>query len=135
MKSAPPIRPSVLLAFLLAAAPVAIFVYAFATRPLVAWTSETWHRQVVLRLVEPGSRLAERAGWDARSSDSITAPRWLGTYRPELPWDFQTWYRMQSSLGTPLRIASWYQAWGDGPDHEFKSAAMRGLQREGAATD
>jgi hypothetical protein len=131
MKSAPPIRPSVLLAFLLAAAPVAIFVYAFATRPLVAWTSETWHRQVVLRLVEPGSRLAERTGWNAGSPDSITAPRWLGTYRPELPWDFQTWYRMQSSLGTPLRIASWYQAWGDGPDHEFKSSAMSGLQREG----
>lgn len=130
MRSAAPISRPALLVALFASAPAMLLLYVFAFRPLSAWGAEAWHRGVVLRMVEPASVLAERAGWSAPGQPA-TAPRWLGTYRPELPWDFVRWYQMQDTLAIPLRIASWYQAWGDGPDHGFKPEAMDDLAREG----
>lgn len=132
MTTGTPISPRALVAWLALAIAAMAALYPMASRPFAAWVAELWHRSVVLRMVEPAASLAERAGWDATRPDSASGtPRWLGTYRPELPWDFTRWYQMQDTLGTPLRIASWYQAWGDGPDHEFKGDAMENLHRAG----
>lgn len=132
MTAPTPISSRAVATWIVVAIPAMLAFYLMATRPFARWSAEVWHRVVALRLVEPASTLAERAGWDASRPDSASGtPRWLGTYRPELPWDFTRWYQMQDTLRTKLRIASWYQAWGDGPDHEFKREAMRNLHREG----
>jgi hypothetical protein len=94
-------------------------VYAFAKDPVYDTLRETWHRQVDVKLVENRSRLETGTGI------------LLGMYRPELPWDFDGFFRLGAELGATPRIVSWYQAWGDRKDNEFKEDALDACQRAG----
>lgn len=125
MKSNPPISGRILVAALLGGIPAMVLLYFAATRPLERIVKEAWHRHATLARVEHASVLEQRFGVGANSA------RTLGAYRPELPWGIRPFQALAESLRTPLAIASWYQAWGDGPDHAFKSEAMSALADAG----
>jgi hypothetical protein len=77
-----------------------------------------WHFES--RMVEDRSRLRPAPG-----------VRWLGMYRPELPWDYARYYTVAESLQTTPTIVSWYQAWGETEDAEFKTEAVEHVLAKG----
>jgi hypothetical protein len=81
---------------------------------------EAWFRTVTRALVT-----------DARGLAPPDGEMWLGASRPELPQSLYGIYELESQLGRPLAIASFYQAWGDGPEHVFPDSVMRGLREGG----
>lgn len=83
---------------------------------------ELWFRQVERRLVEDRAALLPPAG-----------RRLWGLYRPELPWDDRRLDSLSAAFGTVPGVASWYQSWGDGGDHAFKTEAVREASRRGLA--
>ena len=68
---------------------------------------------------------------DARGLAPPDGQMWLGASRPELPQSLYGIYELEAKLGKPLAIASFYQAWGDGPEHAFPGSVMRGLRKGG----
>lgn len=87
--------------------------YVFVTKNASRLGRELWYRQVECRLVEDHASIVPPRG-----------TRLWGMYRPELPWNFDRYYTIADSLGIDPGIVSWYQSWGDGPEHEFKSEAV-----------
>lgn len=92
-------------------------IYAVAKNPVYDTLRETWHRQVDVRLVQDRSTLDLGKGIA------------FGMYRPELPWDFDGFFKLGRDIGVKPRIVSWYQAWGDQKENEFKSDAMAACER------
>lgn len=84
---------------------------------------------------------ALRRGWfrvvtraladDARGLGPPPGKMWLGASRPELPQSLYGVYELEALLGQPLGIASFYQAWGDGPAHAFPAQVLRNLDKGG----
>jgi hypothetical protein len=81
---------------------------------------EAWFRTVTRGLAE-----------DARGLSPPDGAMWLGAYRPELPQSLYGIYELERKLGRPLAIASFYQAWGDGPAHAFPEGVLRNLRKGG----
>lgn len=125
MRSAPPVSSRMVVFALLGVFPAMALVYIGITRPLERIASAAWHRHATLARVEDASVLMRRFGYGTKT------PRTLGAYQPTLPWGRRSFHALAESLRTPLAVASWYQAWGDGPDHEFKSDAMSSLTEAG----
>lgn len=99
---------------------------------------------LLLALYWPITRLGEpiaREAWfqtvtrtlatDARGLAPPDGKMWLGASRPELPHSLYGIYELESRLGRPLAIASFYQAWGDGEQHAFPLEVMRSLSKGG----
>lgn len=78
-----------------------------------ALVNELWFDHVECRLVE-----------DRATLKPLPGVRLFGLYRPELPWDFVRYYTLSDSLQVRPQIVSWYQSWGEGKEHEFKSDAV-----------
>ncbi|MFP4417787.1 MAG: glycoside hydrolase family 26 protein [Chitinispirillaceae bacterium] len=55
----------------------------------------------------------------------------LGIYRPELPYHFDNVYTIQKKLGVRIQTISFYQAWGEGEEHQFKTRVVNNLSRGG----
>ncbi len=55
----------------------------------------------------------------------------LGIYRPELPYHFDKVFEVEDSLGVSLSIISYYQAWGEGPEHELNREILENIHRGG----
>jgi hypothetical protein len=68
---------------------------------------------------------------DARGLEPPSGQLWLGATRPELPDSLNGIYQLESNLGRPLAITSFYQAWGDGREHEFPMDVLRSLDKGG----
>lgn len=68
---------------------------------------------------------------DARGLAPPHGQLWLGANRPELPQSLYGIYELEASLGRPLAIASFYQAWGDGPEHAFPRSVLDSLGEGG----
>ena len=66
---------------------------------------------------------------DARGLTPPAGKMWLGASRPELPQSLYGIYELESTLGQPVAIASFYQAWGDGPEHQFPGQVLRNLHK------
>jgi hypothetical protein len=81
---------------------------------------EAWFRTVTRALAD-----------DARGLAPPEGKMWLGATRPELPQSLDGIYTLETKLGRPLAIASFYQAWGDGPEHRFPTPVLRSLRRGG----
>jgi hypothetical protein len=81
---------------------------------------EAWFRTVTRALVT-----------DARGLAPPPGKIWLGASRPELPQSLYGVYELEARLGRPLAIASFYQAWGDGPGHEFPGEVLANLRKAG----
>jgi hypothetical protein len=90
------------------------------TRSLEPVVREAWFSTVTRALVTDARALAPPAG-----------KMWLGASRPELPQSLYGIYELESKLRRPLAIASFYQAWGDGPEHAFPLHVMRSLDSGG----
>lgn len=92
--------------------------------PLSRWGEpalrETWFRTVTRALAS-----------DARTLRPPEGMMWLGANRPELPQSLDGIYQLEQRLELPLAIASFYQAWGDGPEHHFPGEVLRGLRKGG----
>lgn len=88
-------------------------VYATGFKAASRLGRELWYRQVECRLVEEHASLVPPRG-----------KRLWGMYRPELPWNYERFYTIADSLGIEPAIVSWYQSWGDGAEHQFKSDAI-----------
>lgn len=95
-------------------------VYQVFMHKATAAVNELWFDHVESRLVEDRSSLKPAPG-----------ARFFGLYRPELPWDYGRYYTVAESLRTAPRIVSWYQSWGEGPEHEFKSEAVEHVLDKG----
>lgn len=89
------------------------------------------------RVAEPLARVAwfqtvtRALATDARGLLPPDGKMWLGASRPELPQSLYGIYELESKLGRPLAIASFYQAWGDGPEHAFPMHVLRSLHKGG----
>jgi hypothetical protein len=68
---------------------------------------------------------------DARGLRPPEGKMWLGASRPELPQSLYGIYELETRLGKPLAIVSFYQAWGDGEQHAFPLHVMRSLRKGG----
>jgi hypothetical protein len=68
---------------------------------------------------------------NARGLAPPAGKMWLGASRPELPQSLYGIYELESRLGQPLAIASFYQAWGDGAEHLFPRQVLRSLHKGG----
>ena len=90
-----------------------LLFYAVVVKSAAHLCGEIWYRQVECRLVEDHASIVPPRG-----------QRLWGMYRPELPWNYRRYYTIADSLGVVPTILSWYQSWGDGSDHEFKSEAI-----------
>jgi hypothetical protein len=89
------------------------------------------------RAVEP---VARRAWFDHVTRELVTDARglmppegtmWLGATRPELPQSTYGLAELEALLGQQLAIASFYQAWGDGPAHAFPTHTLESLHEGG----
>lgn len=87
--------------------------YWTVTKTLSRVGREIWYREVECRLVEDHASIVPPRG-----------KRLWGMYRPELPWNYDRAYTIADSLGVDPGLVSWYQSWGDGGEHEFKSVAV-----------
>jgi len=81
---------------------------------------EAWFRVVTRSLVTDASGLRPPAG-----------KRWLGASRPELPQSLYGIYELERNLGQPMAVVSFYQAWGEGPEHAFPGEVLRSLRKGG----
>lgn len=99
------------------------FAYVSVTKTVSHFAREAWYRQVECRLVEDHASLVPPRG-----------KRLWGMYRPELPWSHERYYTIADSLSVDPRIVSWYQSWGDGSEHEFKSEAVDRIDRAGVVS-
>jgi len=97
-----------------------VAVYATVFKAVAHLASEAWYRQVECRLVEEHASIVPPWG-----------QRLWGMYRPEVPWNYNRYYTIADSLDVSPTLISWYQSWGDGPDHEFKSEAIDRSSRAG----
>jgi hypothetical protein len=92
--------------------------------PLSRWGEpalrEAWFRVVTRSLVKDVSALRPPDG-----------KRWLGASRPELPQSLYGIYELERGLGRSLAVTSFYQAWGDLPEHAFPSDVIRSLRKGG----
>jgi hypothetical protein len=94
--------------------------YEVAVKAAARLVGEIWYRQVECRLVDDHASLVPPRG-----------NRLWGMYRPEIPWNYQRYYTIADSLDIVPSLLSWYQAWGDGPDHEFKTDAVEKSTKAG----
>jgi beta-mannanase len=78
------------------------------------------HEQVTTRLVTPWEQ------WN-NSSPKIL----LGSYRPEMPESLDGIYQLEQTLNCEISLLSIYQAWGDGPDHQFPLSILRNMDKAG----
>lgn len=53
----------------------------------------------------------------------------LGIYRPELPYHYDKIVEVEDSLNTKFRVISYYQAWGDGDEHQFNLEVVRNIAK------
>lgn len=97
-----------------------IGAYLTTAHPLLRYADEEWYR-----LVERRSTIAKE------TTLPPVGKRWLGMYRPELPWDYERFDNFGQKTGTKGAIVSWYQAWGAGPEHAFKLDAVQKLHDRG----
>jgi hypothetical protein len=92
--------------------------------PLTRWAEpalrEVWFRSVTRALVT-----------DARGLVPPRGQMWLGASRPELPESLYGIYELEAKLHKQLAIVSFYQAWGDGPEHRFPGQVLRSLRKGG----
>jgi cellulose synthase (UDP-forming) len=106
-----------------AAAYLALLLLAYW--PLTRWGEpalrEAWFRTVTRGLVKDARELA------------LPPPGtlWLGASRPELPQSLYGVYKLEANLGCRLTMTSFYQAWGDGPEHSFPGDILRNLAKGG----
>jgi hypothetical protein len=96
------------------------FLYWPLTRRGEPALREAWFRNVTRALAA-----------DARGLRPPPGRMWLGASRPELPQSLDGIYALEAGLDQPLAIASFYQAWGDGPSHEFPGQVLRSLRKGG----
>lgn len=97
---------------------VVIGAYWPVTRVLEPATRELWFQTVTRALAT-----------DARGLAPPEGQMWLGATRPELPESAYGIEQLEQLLGRKLAITSFYQAWGDGPKHEFPSSVLHSLRR------
>jgi hypothetical protein len=89
------------------------------------------------RLVEPLAREAwyetvtRALATDARGLRPPDGAMWLGATRPELPQSAYGVQELEALLGQPLTITSFYQAWGDGAQHELPRSVLDSLREGG----
>ncbi|MBD3393320.1 MAG: cellulase [Chitinivibrionales bacterium] len=55
----------------------------------------------------------------------------LGVYKPELPYSFRLLTQLEDTVGQRFTIVSFYQAWGDDPEHAFQPALMDNIIKHG----
>jgi hypothetical protein len=55
----------------------------------------------------------------------------LGIYKPELPYSFGPLNELEDSLHNRFTLVSWYQAWGNKPEHQFQPALMDAVVGQG----
>lgn len=96
-------------------------LYPLAVPRIEALAIALWHDQVVKREV-------------ASREELLRGPAFrLGIFRPELPYHFQRVFEVEDSLDAGLSIISYYQAWGDGPEHELNPEVLANIARGGYA--
>jgi hypothetical protein len=89
------------------------------------------------RLGEPALRRAwfgtvtKALAADARGLGPPAGKIWLGASRPELPQSLDGLYELETRLAERMAIVSFYQAWGDGPEHRFPTSVLENLDRGG----
>ncbi len=96
-----------------------LFIYAFGIKPMEQLGLEAYHRLVVRNLVEDKQGLVPKESF------------LLGIYRPELPYQFNQLYTIQERLGTRISIVSYYQAWGEGEEYDFRQEVNKNLSKGG----
>lgn len=99
---------------------VVVSAYWPLTRVAEPIARELWFQTVTRALVT-----------DARGLAPPDGAMWLGATRPELPQSVYGLNELEAQLGKTLAIASFYQAWGDGPDHAFPTSVLRSLRSGG----
>ena len=97
-------------------------LHLFAVPRLESAARALYREQVLKRLAEDASALSARPGME---------PFYLGVYRPELPLHFAKVYEIEKGLGARVSIISWYQAWGDGEEHDFDRELAENVARGG----
>jgi hypothetical protein len=95
-------------------------VYVFTARPLKQWLTEQYFQNVEKRLAS-----------DRRELLPPRQIRHFGMFRPELPQNLGRFYQVGRELDARPTIVAYYQAWGDGPAHEFNAAAVESLLNQG----
>ncbi len=96
-----------------------VLLYRYAV-PALENTARTFvYNNIVKRMVDDKRQLVNEKNFN------------LGIYRPELPYHFDKVYSIQQKLGVRLSTISFYQAWGEGREHEFKKKVVNNISRGG----
>lgn len=94
--------------------------YCFAGRRVEGALRRAWFGSVTRALTT-----------DARGMAPPPGKMWLGASRPELPQSLFGMDVLEGQLGLPLKIASFYVAWGEGEEHAFPAEVLRNLDKAG----
>jgi hypothetical protein len=54
-----------------------------------------------------------------------------GAYASDMPYSLKGFYELEDSLDNDLQIVSFYQAWGDGKEHEFPTRILKNISKAG----
>lgn len=95
-------------------------LYFPAKERFIPLLQEIYFQQVTLRFVEKSN-----------ISDLTKNGVLWGATRPELPQSLFGIYDLQDLLSTPMKLVSFYLAWGDGPNHEFPFQVVENMSEAG----
>ncbi|MCA9731312.1 MAG: hypothetical protein H6696_08105 [Deferribacteres bacterium] len=90
---------------------------------------------VILRFIDPGARwlyhnyITKNLVVEGKKAIDPDRKLSLGMYRPELPYHYDTVVAVEDSLDTKLKVISYYQAWGDGDEHQFNLDVVRNIAK------
>lgn len=92
---------------------------------------------LILRYVEPAAKefyydsITKNLVIDKNNIIDSSKTLSLGIYSPELPYHYDKVAEIEDSLNTKFRVISYYQAWGDGDEHEFNPDIARNIAKGG----
>lgn len=95
-----------------------VWVLFLGIRRFEVWAGDAWYEYVTRRLV------AQRAHIPPETCI-------LGVYKPEIPYTFARMHGLEDSIGVRFTLASYYQAWGDHPEHFFQPVLMDNIVENG----
>lgn len=85
-----------------------LLLYLWGVKPAERCAREFYYQYVVRNLVDDKT--------DLLKGDHFM----LGMYRPELPYQFGRLYEVQERMKMRFSLVSYYQAWGDGEEYDFR---------------
>jgi len=97
-----------------------IALQLYGATEIEAWVASLWRKTITI----PRTPAFQNS---LIPKDSLT----LGMYRPELPLQYNGFYSVSKKLNALPKIISWYQAWGESDEHQFREKVVSDVGKKG----